>query len=159
MKKSEFICSFASKRETMTVYAEMPDGHYEYISANPQVFIPYLNYALEGIKRFGKPLNAKTLDEQFAYVVSEWLFGKITVDNGKIRKVREAEDRARLREIIRETIREYIPKDYLEMVERMKQQCTQPENGKEYEDEPEYGPSNPWDAPGMKPSDFVRGCR
>lgn len=25
-------------------------------------------------------------------------------------------------------------------------------------DDPEYGPSNPWDAPGMTPSDFVRGC-
>lgn len=25
-------------------------------------------------------------------------------------------------------------------------------------DEPEYGPSNPWDAPGMRPSDFIRGA-
>ena len=25
------------------------------------------------------------------------------------------------------------------------------------EDEQEYGPSNPWDAPGMSVSDFIRG--
>ena len=26
-------------------------------------------------------------------------------------------------------------------------------------DEEDYGPSNPWDAPGMKVSDFIRGVR
>ena len=27
----------------------------------------------------------------------------------------------------------------------------------EIQDDPDYGPSNPWDAPGMRPSDFIRG--
>lgn len=27
----------------------------------------------------------------------------------------------------------------------------------EIQDEPDYGPSNPWDAPGMSVSDFIRG--
>ena len=26
-----------------------------------------------------------------------------------------------------------------------------------FEEEPDYGPSNPWDAPGMNVSDFIRG--
>ena len=113
MKTSEFAGSFAQKKTTYEVYAEDPSGLYEYVIANPQKFVPYVTFALAGLQRFKKPVNEKTLSEQFSFVLHQWAAGFYDVgEDGKVKLVRDEENRRQLEKLNREAYRAYRSKGY-----------------------------------------------
>lgn len=127
MTKSEFIRSYAGSRANMECYAEGPDGRYEYASHNAKDLVPLVNYALSGLMRKNREVNKRTLDDQFSYVFGQWCKGAIYIsETGLVLKTAASnvsiEWQAR-----RDEFRKYIPKDYLDMLEAIRQQVKQQE--------------------------------
>lgn len=112
MKKSEFIISYANDRRCREAYAEAPTGLYEYLAAYPSKFIPYVDFALNGLKMLKREINHKTLDRQFDYVVHEWLNGNYMCnENGKIQRNKNEEDAKILCRENYAMLREHLDKD------------------------------------------------